>query len=432
MSSDGFRAFVPTKYWPEIDGGNMIEIAIMGYGVVGSGVAEVCRMNRDIISMRAGKSVNIKKILDIRQFPGDPCSDRITQNADEIFNDPEIQVVVETIGGTGIAYELSRKALLSGKHVVTSNKELVAAYGPELMALACEKSVSFMFEASVGGGIPIVRPLHKCLSANKIEKIAGILNGTTNFILTRMEKDGIDFSGALAEAKALGYAEQDPSADVDGYDACRKIAILASITYGQFIDSQLIHTEGITKITTEDMEYSFRLGCKLKLIGRFIRQPDGMAELIVAPMFIPRDHPIAVADDVFNAILVEGNALGESLFYGRGAGKLPTASAVVADVIECVMHIGKLPHLLPWLRSRTPIIKPHGECKVCALIRLDHSIGEPAIQFSFKNTSIEWLDSAAEGEQAIVVGADGKLTESELDSILEAWSGLVRSRIRFY
>ena len=410
----------------------MIEIAILGYGIVGSGVAEVCRMNRETIRSRAGKSINIKKILDIREFTGDPFEDRITHDAGEIFNDPDIQVVVETIGGTGIAYELSQRALESGKHVVTSNKELVASYGPELMALAREKGVSYMFEASVGGGIPIVRPLHKCLSANVIERIAGILNGTTNFILTRMELDGIDFAGALSEAQALGYAEQNPVADVEGIDACRKIAILASITYGQFIDSSLIHTEGISAVTVEDMAYALRLGCKLKLIGRFQRQADGTAELIVAPMFVPREHPIAVADGVFNAIMVEGNALGEAMFYGRGAGRLPTASAVVADVIECAMHIGKVPHLIPWERPDKPIVRPHDECRVCALVRLDESVPASTVNKMLGHTSIEWMESAGDGEIAFVTGSDGNLTEAGLRSVLESWPTQVRGRIRLF
>ncbi|HAL74182.1 MAG TPA: homoserine dehydrogenase, partial [Clostridiales bacterium] len=292
----------------------MIEIAILGYGVVGSGVAEFCEINRETIKRRAGAEINVKKILDIRSFPGDPFADRITADPDEIFNDPSITVVVETIGGVGIAYELSCKALQNHKHVVTSNKELVATYGPELMALAQANGVNYMFEASVGGGIPIIRPLHKCLSANIVMQIAGILNGTTNFILTRMDQDGIGFAEALSETQALGYAEQNPAADIEGTDACRKIAILASITYSEYIDSRLIYTEGITSLTTADMTYAARLGCKLKLIGRFKRRADGRADLIVAPMLIPRDHPVSVADGVNNAILVEGNALGEAMF----------------------------------------------------------------------------------------------------------------------
>lgn len=410
----------------------MIEIAILGYGIVGSGVAEVCRMNQDIIRKRAGNGIHIKKILDIRDFTGDPFASRITSDSSEIFSDPEISVVVETIGGVGIAYQLTQQALKNRKHVVTSNKELVATYGPELMELAQANGVSYMFEASVGGGIPIIRPLHKCLSANEIQVIAGILNGTTNFILTRMDQDGIDFAGALAEAQALGYAEQNPTADIEGYDACRKLAILASITYSEFVDSQLIYNEGISAITAEDMEYACRLGCKLKLIGCFRRQVDGMADLIVAPMMIPRDHPIAVADGVNNAIMVEGNALGEAMFFGRGAGRLPTASAVVADVIECAMHIDKVPHLIPWVRSNRPIVRPHGDCPVRALIRLHADVPVELIESTFGRTGIEWLESVSKDETAFVAGCSGNLNENELQNSLSLMGSKVLGRIRLF
>jgi homoserine dehydrogenase len=410
----------------------MIEIAIMGYGVVGSGVAEVCCMNQDIIQKRAGKGIHIKKILDIRDFTGDPYADRITQDPAEIFTDPQISVVVETIGGAGIAYDLTCEALKNKKHVVTSNKELVATFGPELMALAQENGVSFMFEASVGGGIPIIRPLHKCLSANVILMIAGILNGTTNYILTRMEQDGINFAGALAEAQTLGYAEQNPAVDIEGLDACRKIAILASITYSEFIDCRLIYTEGISAITAADMDYASRLGCKIKLLGCFRRRDDGMADLIVAPMLILRNHPIAVADDVNNAIMVEGNALGEAMFFGRGAGRLPTASAVVADVIECVMHLQKTPHLVPWLRPDRQIVRPHGDCQVCALVRLSRTVPAASAEALLGDSGLTWLESANEHEQAFIAGLNGSLTENILQSALSTWGDQVLGRIRLF
>lgn len=410
----------------------MIEIAILGYGIVGSGVAEVCRMNREMICKRAGKEIHIKRILDIRDFSGNPYADRFTSNPDEIFDDPDISVVVETIGGAGIAYELTRQALSRRKHVVTSNKELVATYGPELMALAQEHGVSYMFEASVGGGIPIIRPLHKCLSANVIMMIAGILNGTTNYILTRMEQGGIDFSGALAEAQALGYAEQNPVADIEGIDACRKIAILSSITYSEFIDSREIHTEGISAITAADMSYARRLNCKIKLLGCFRRREDGSADLIVAPMLIPRHHPVAVADDVNNAILVEGNALGEAMFYGRGAGRLPTASAVVADVIECAMHLEKTPHLVPWLKSGRQIIQPHAGSPVRALVRLGLKVPKCDIEAAFSAVGLQWLEDCDSGEQAFLAGLNGNLVEGELESALSSWGDQVVSRIRLF
>ncbi len=410
----------------------MIEIAILGYGIVGSGVAEVCRLNQAMIEKRAGTAIHVKKILDVRDFSSDPYADRFTRDASEIFSDPTISVVVETIGGAGIAYELTRQALENGKHVVTSNKELVATHGPELMALAQKNGVAYMFEASVGGGIPIIRPLHKCLSANEIQVIAGILNGTTNFILTRMAKDGIDFAAALAEAQALGYAEQNPAADVDGVDACRKIAILASITTSEFIDSREIYTEGITAITTTDMAYAKRLGYKIKMIGSYRRQNDGTAEMIVAPMLIARDHAIAVADDVNNAIMVEGNALGEAMFFGRGAGQLPTASAVVADVIECAMHIGKIPHLVPWVRSERQIVRPHADCSVRALIRLDKAVTASAVEAVFGVADIEWLEPINDSEKVLIAGTSGKLTEYALQTKLANWPGQVLARIRLF
>ncbi|MDD3930595.1 MAG: homoserine dehydrogenase, partial [Eubacteriales bacterium] len=264
----------------------MINIAIMGYGVVGSGVAEVCQMNQAIMKQRTGYQIKIKKILDIRDFPDDPFGDRITHNPDDIFSDPDISIVVETIGGTSIAYKLSVQALKAGKHLITSNKELVAAHGPELMALARKKNVNYFFEASVGGGIPIIRPLHKSLAANEIRLIAGILNGTTNYILTRMDEAGITFEQALSEAQSKGYAEQDPTEDLNGSDACRKLAILASITTGQYVDYRKIYSEGITNILSTDLLYAHSLNMKLKLISRFKLLPDHRADMIVAPMLI--------------------------------------------------------------------------------------------------------------------------------------------------
>jgi homoserine dehydrogenase len=407
-----------------------MDIAILGYGVVGSGVAEVCRLNSEMIRKRAGEPVTIKKILDVRDFPNDPLAERFTHDAGEIFADPDIAVVVETIGGVGAAYDLTRQALLARKHVVTSNKELVATFGPELMALARENGVSYMFEASVGGGIPIVRPLHKCLSANIVETITGILNGTTNYILTRMAESEIGFDQALAEAQAQGYAEQNPTADLDGIDACRKIAILGSITLGTFIDCRLIYTEGISAITPADLRYARALDKKVKLIGRFRRQSGDRADLIVAPMLIPRQHPLAMADDVFNAIMVEGNALGEALFYGRGAGKLPTASAVVADVIECVMHVHRVPHLIPWIRTDRPIVVPHGSCPVQALIRLSSHVPTAQVTAALAEFGLQIIAAQAECEQAWLVGLTGHLTEAALTGILEAWPEQVLGRIR--
>jgi homoserine dehydrogenase len=317
----------------------MINVAVIGYGVVGSGVAEVIRKNGLSIGQRAGEEIRVKRILDIRDFPGSPDGELLTKNPDEVFGDDAIRIIVETIGGTRIAYEYTKKAFGLGKHVVTSNKELVATHGPELLKLAADNGVSYLFEASVGGGIPIIRPLNQCLAANVINGITGILNGTTNYILTQMRKEGKDFAEALKGAQRNGYAEADPSADIEGRDACRKIAILSSIAYNQFVDCSNIYTEGITGITPADMLYAESMDCVIKLIAMSKRVGDRIFAR-VSPAMIGREHPLANVEDVFNAIVVKGDAIGDAMFYGRGAGKLPTASAVVADIIDIARHIG--------------------------------------------------------------------------------------------
>lgn len=410
----------------------MINLAILGYGIVGSGVAEVCHMNGDAIRRRTGESLQVRYILDIRDFPGDRFADRIIHDPDIIFNDPEVPVVVETIGGSGIALELTRRALSSGKHVVTSNKELVAKHGPELIELACSHHVSYLFEASVGGGIPIVRPLHKCLAANRIDAIAGILNGTTNYILTRMRDDGIEFEQALAEAQANGYAERNPSADVEGTDAARKISILGSIALGHYIDSEQIYCEGISQITPADMAYAADLDCQIKLIGKFSQITPQSAELIVAPMLLPSVHPLAMANDVFNAIMVVGNALGDALFYGRGAGKLPTASAVVADVIDCIIHKERIPHMAPWETKGPSVVKPHGESHVQVLLRVSRALPRDAVELALQDYGVRWLQAHNNEEQVAVVGERGSLSEAALSQWLEQWGEQVFSKIRFF
>lgn len=410
----------------------MIDIAILGYGVVGSGVAEVCRINQDEIRKRCGRGVNIKKILDIREFAGDIYADRITSDPGQIFSDPDISVVVETIGGTGIAYELTCKALESGKHVVTSNKELVARHGPEIMALAREKNLNYLFEASVGGGIPIVRPLYKCLAANRIDCIAGILNGTTNYILTRMARSDCDFASALREAQDKGYAEQNPESDIAGLDARRKIAILGSIVLGEYIDSDKIHTVGIENISRQDMECADRLGCKIKLIGRFRRHDSGRADLIVAPMLLSKEHPLAMADDVFNAIMVEGNALGEAMFYGRGAGKMPTASAVVADVIECLMHLGKLPHIFPWVRNGRDILLAAEERQVKAMVRLKPQADIGACQDFCGSDGISLAQMPDTDGQVLILGPEYNMSEADLSRFIAEFEDQVVSVIRYF
>jgi len=315
----------------------MINVAILGFGVVGSGVAEVIKINSDSIKQRAGTEIRVKWILDIRDFPDSPYGDVFTKNADDVFNDSSVDIVVETIGGATIAAQFTKRAMMSGKNVVTSNKELVAAQGPELLQLAKENGVSYLFEASVGGGIPIIRPLNQCLAANEIHGITGILNGTTNYIFTHMRKEGKSFETALIEAQQNGYAEQNPTADVEGYDACRKLAILSSIAYNEFVDFTNIFTEGITKITTDDMKYAEAMNSVIKLIA-ISRRINGKIFARVSPAIISKEHPLANVEDVFNAIVVKGNAIGDAMFYGRGAGKLPTASAVVADVIDIAKH----------------------------------------------------------------------------------------------
>ena len=318
----------------------MIKTAVMGYGTIGSGVAEILDQNKAEVAKSAGQEVELKYVLDLRDFPDSPVADKIIHDFKIIEEDPEVQVVVETMGGLNPAYPFVKACLLAGKHVVTSNKALVAAYGTELLAIAKEKQVNFFFEASVGGGIPIIRPLYRCLMGERIEEITGILNGTTNYILTKMDKEGETFENALKEAQNLGYAERNPEADVEGGDACRKIAILTSIVYGKHLDYTKIHTEGITKISTEDFKYADALGVSIKLVGTTKKEGDTLYSF-VAPMMLDENHPLSGIHDVFNGIFVHGNVVDDIMFYGRGAGKLPTASAVVSDVVDEVKHMGK-------------------------------------------------------------------------------------------
>lgn len=317
----------------------MVGFAVMGHGVVGSGVVEVFYKNHDSIVSRAGTDVDLKYILDIRDFPNLPYSDKFTKNFEDILNDPEVEVVAEVMGGLKPAYDFTKRLLLAGKSVVTSNKELVAAKGAELLKIAKEKNVNYLFEASVGGGIPIIRPINQCLAANNIDEILGILNGTTNFIMTKMIKESMSFDDALALAQQLGYAEKDPTADVDGHDACRKICILASIAFGKHVYPAQVHTEGISKITLMDVAYAADYNSVIKLIGKVAMKDNGKLYCLVAPMLVSRESQLSSVDDVFNAIMVRGNATGDVMFYGKGAGKLPTASAVMADIIDCFKHI---------------------------------------------------------------------------------------------
>ena len=316
----------------------MINIAVLGYGTVGSGVVEVIRTNQELINKRAGQDINIKYVLDLRNFPGDPVESILVHDYDVILKDEDVKVVVEVMGGVNPAYNFVKSALLAGKSVCTSNKELVAKHGAELLEIAKNNNINFFFEASVGGGIPIIRPLIQSITADDIMEISGILNGTTNFILTKMDKEGSGFNDVLKEAQELGYAERNPEADVEGFDACRKIAILSSLACGAQVDFEDIYTEGITKITDTDFKYAKKLDVSIKLIGSSKKIGDGYCAM-VAPKMLSNEHPLAGVNGVMNAIFVKGNVLGDVMFYGAGAGKLPTASAVVSDVVEAVKYI---------------------------------------------------------------------------------------------
>ena len=318
----------------------MVNVGIIGYGTVGSGVFEVLNTNSKSIAVKAGEEIKVKRICDLRDFPGDAAEKLITHDFNDILNDDEITIVVETMGGTKPAYDFVKASIEAGKSVCTSNKELVAKFGAGLIKLAEKHNVNFLFEASVGGGIPVIRPLNYALTAEEILEIKGILNGTTNFILTKMNDEGLDYETVLKEAQAMGYAEKNPTADVEGFDTCRKIAILTSLAYGRQVDFEDIRTEGITKITKEDMEYAKALNASIKLIGES-KKENGTVYARVAPALIDREQPLYSVHDVFNAIFVKGNMVDDVMFYGRGAGKLPTASAVVADVIDAARHKNK-------------------------------------------------------------------------------------------
>lgn len=347
----------------------MVDIAIMGHGVVGSGVAEVLIKNAEHIAKKAKNSINIKRILDLRDFPGLKYSDKFTKDFNDILNDSDIKVVAEVMGGLHPAYEFTKALLESGKSVVTSNKELVAEKGDELLHIAEGKNVNYLFEASVGGGIPVLRPIAQCLAANDLFEVQGILNGTTNFIMTKMISEGVSFEEALAEAQRLGYAEKDPTADVEGHDACRKICILADLAFGKHICPKDVHTEGITKITSADVAYADFAGCVIKLIGRARLNENGKCSVTVYPAFVSKKNQLAHVDDVFNAVMVRGDAVGDVMFYGRGAGKLPTASAVVADVIDAVKHMTARKYL-SWDVSEEGYVTDHLEDTVRFYVRV--------------------------------------------------------------
>ena len=364
----------------------MVKIAIMGYGTVGSGVYEIIKA--DNFAYEAMNPIEIKYILDIRDFPDHKEKQLFTKDFNDILNDNEIYCVVEAMGGLKPAYEFTKALLLAGKNVVTSNKELVATHGPELLRIAKDKNVNYLFEASVGGGIPIIKPLSSSLKANKIKKIAGILNGTTNFILTEMVEKGKSFSEALKMAQDNGYAERNPAADIEGHDACRKIAILASLAWGEYVDYNNIPTEGITNITLEDVAAASQLGYSIKLIG-YADKRDGLF-IWVAPMLVRKSCPLSCANGVFNAILVDGNYLGASMFYGQGAGKFATASAMVADVIDSVRHINAKKAYIEWTVSEKSNVMPISESRNRYFVRTKASVEK--IEQLFGKVSISEKD----------------------------------------
>ncbi len=318
----------------------MINIAVLGYGTVGSGVVEVIDKNLSSINKKSGNEINIKYVLDLRDFPGDRVEPILVHDFDTILNDPEVGIVVEVMGGVEPAYTFVKKSLLAGKSVCTSNKELVAAHGPELLSIARKMNRNFLFEASVGGAIPVIRPINSSLTADRILEIKGILNGTTNYILTQMTNEGWDFDKALSTAQELGYAERNPEADIEGYDACRKIAILSSLAFGKNVDYNNVYTEGISKITAADIAYAKKLGCAIKLLASSYDE-EGDNYAMVAPFLVRSEHPLYSVSGVYNAIFVKGSEIGDVMFYGSGAGKLPTACAVVADVVDAAKHMDK-------------------------------------------------------------------------------------------
>ena len=324
-----------------------MNVAIMGHGVVGSGVAEILINSNDLIAKRIKSDINVKYILDLREFPGLSYSDKFTKDFNDILNDDSVKIVAEVMGGINPAYDFVRKCLLAGKSVVTSNKELVAAKGAELIKIAESNNVNFLFEASVGGGIPVLRPMAQCLSANEITEFSGILNGTTNFILNKMIVDNMSFEDALKLAQEKGYAEKDPTADIEGHDACRKVCILATLAFGKHVYPEQVSTEGITSITLEDVAAADSFGCVIKLIGHAEKIADGKVAAFVRPTVVSRQNMLSHVDGVFNAILINGNQTGDVMFYGKGAGKDATASAVVADIMDCAKHL-KARKYLDW------------------------------------------------------------------------------------
>lgn len=385
----------------------MAKAAILGFGTVGSGVYEILK-NKNL-EASAGEKIEVKYILDIRDFDDEEIKKYLTKDFELIANDKEIKVVAEVMGGLHPAYEFTKRLLESGVSVVTSNKELVATYGAELLEIAENNNASYMFEASVGGGIPVIRPMTICTKANDIKRIAGILNGTTNYILNEMFAKGKDFEDALKDAQKKGYAERNPAADVEGHDACRKLAILSSMAWGKFVDYNEIPTEGITKITLDDVKYAEKLNSVIKLIG-YSEKVDDKIYARVSPMLVPNDVIISGVNDVFNAVMIKGDSLGDAMFYGRGAGKLPTASAVVADVIDCVRHFDCKKHNIKWDDENEGIMMNPDDKEMSFFVRTKDS--KENIEKQFLNVQYTQL---IDGENAFTVNS---ISQAEIDSKL--------------
>ena len=402
----------------------MIQIAVLGYGTVGSGVVEVINTNHDSINKRAENEINIKYVLDLRDFPGDPVEKVLVHDYEVIANDPEVDIVVEVMGGVEPAYTFTKRALEAGKSVCTSNKELVARHGTELLAIAKEHGANYLFEASCGGGIPIIRPLNSSLTADEIDEVTGILNGTTNYILSKMASDGSDFAEVLKEAQRLGYAERNPEADVEGYDACRKIAILSSLAYGKEVNYEDVYTEGITKITAEDIKYATSMGTAIKLLATS-RKVGDQYYAMVSPVMIDAKNPLYSVNGVFNAIFIHGNVLGDAMFYGSGAGKLPTASAVVADVVDCAKNKGRN-IMMSWSEEKLNLLQID-DVKSRFFVRISGHAAErqSEIEELFGKVEIVAVPSLPE-EFAFITG---EITEQEYREKAEKLDG-IQSRIR--
>ena len=402
----------------------MINVAVLGYGTVGSGVYEVLVKNKESIAKRAGDEINVKYVLDLRDFPGDPVQEVLVHDFSTIVNDPEVDIVAEAMGGLEPAYTFAKQTLESGKNYCTSNKELVAKYGPELLELAKSNGKNFLFEASVGGGIPIIRPLNQSLTADELTEITGILNGTTNFILSKMAKEGSSFDAVLKEAQNLGYAERNPAADVEGYDACRKIAILSSLAYGCHVDFEDIYTEGITKITDIDFKYAKKLGLSIKLFGKS-KKVDDKCYAMVAPFMIDSDNPLYSVNGVLNGILVKGDVIGDVMFYGAGAGKLPTASAVVADIVDEAKHLNK--NIMTIWSNKKLALENLATLKNKFFVRFDGPVDSKMSEVTkaFGDVKVVTVDGL-DNEFAVITDV---MTEAEFEAAAAKVAG-VKTRIR--